>query len=47
MGMDGCCNGMRNFPTKEEKMEKLKEYRKDLELEVKGVNERLKELEKN
>ena len=46
MGMDGCC-GVRNFPTKEEKMERLKEYRETLELEVKGVNERLKELEKN
>jgi len=47
MGMDGCCDGMRNFPTKEEKIEKLKEYRKTLELETKGVSERIRDLEKN
>ncbi|MBI5224345.1 hypothetical protein HY989_00580 [Candidatus Micrarchaeota archaeon] len=42
------CNGMygRSYMTKEEKMESLKEYKKNLELEAKGVAERIKELEK-
>lgn len=49
---DGCnCgyggHGMRNFLTKEEKLEILKEYQKNLEEEVKGVKERIKDLEKN
>lgn len=43
----GCCGtGMRNFLTKDEKIEMLKEYQDDLENELKGVKERLKELEK-
>ena len=40
-------NGPRNFLTKEEKVEILKEYKKNLENEVKGVAERIKEMEKN
>ncbi|MDE1856411.1 MAG: DUF5320 domain-containing protein [Candidatus Micrarchaeota archaeon] len=40
-------NGMRNFLTKDEKLEILKEYKKNLESEAKGVGERIKELEKN
>ncbi|MDE1761578.1 MAG: DUF5320 domain-containing protein [Candidatus Micrarchaeota archaeon] len=45
----GCnCGGeMRRFLTKEEKVEILKEYKKNLEDEAKGVAERIKELEKN
>lgn len=35
----------RSFLTKEEKVELLKEYKNELEREVKGVSERLKELE--
>lgn len=35
----------RSFLTKEEKVELLKEYKNELEKEVKGVSERLKELE--
>ncbi len=43
----GCCgSGMRNFLTREEKLEMLKEYEGSLESELKGVRERLKELEK-
>lgn len=38
---------MRNFLTKEEKLEILKEYKKNLENEAKGVGERIKDLEKN
>ena len=50
--MHGDCNcgegyGMRNFLTKEEKIEILKEYQKNLEEEAKGVAERIKELQKN
>lgn len=43
-GECGC--GVRAFPTKEEKIKTLKEYREELEKEVKGVSERLSELEK-
>ena len=39
--------GMREFLTKEEKIEMLKEYKDDLEKETKGVAERIKELESN
>lgn len=51
-GCDGCgCqemkHGVRNFLTKGEKLEILKEYKEELELEVKGVEERIKQLEKN
>ncbi len=44
-----CCEPteIRNFLTKEEKIEMLKEYKDSLEREVKGVAERIKELEKN
>ena len=38
---------MRGFLTKEEKIEMLKEYQKNLEQETKGVAERIKELQKN
>ena len=34
----------RSFLTKEEKLTMLKEYKEDLEKEVKGVEERIKEL---
>ncbi len=37
----------RNFLTKEEKVEILKEYQKDLERESQGVSEKIKELEAN
>ena len=43
----GCCSPNRSFLTREEKIEMLKEYASDLELEAKGVKERIKELEKN
>lgn len=36
--------GGRNFLTKEERLAMLKEYKEDLEKEVKGVEERIKEL---
>lgn len=48
--MDGCCGGacapQRSFLTKEEKIEMLEEYRKALELEAKGVRERIDALKK-
>lgn len=37
----------RSFFTNEEKVEFLKEYREELEREVKGITERIKELEKS
>ena len=40
--MCGDMNGMRNFLTKEEKLEILKEYKKNLEQEAKGVTERIR-----
>ena len=45
----GCCgmNAPRSFLTREEKVEMLKEYASDLETEVRGVKERIAELEKN
>lgn len=43
--MYGCCGG-RGFLTKEEKIEMLEEYRKELEAEAQGVAERIKELKK-
>ncbi|HIH30063.1 TPA: hypothetical protein HA243_01570 [Candidatus Micrarchaeota archaeon] len=43
--MYGCCGG-RSFLTKEEKLEMLEEYRKELESEAQGVAERIKELKK-
>ena len=39
--------GMRELLTKEEKLEILKEYKKNLEQEARGVEERIKELQKN
>ncbi|NUM43023.1 MAG: DUF5320 domain-containing protein [Leptospiraceae bacterium] len=48
--MDGCCGNScgcgRGFLTKEEKISMLKEYKESLELEAKGVAEKIKELEK-
>ena len=45
--MNCCDTGIpRNYLTKEEKIELLKEYRDSLDLEAKGVAERIKELEK-
>ena len=44
----GCSgSGARNFLTKEEKLELLKEYKENLEKEVQGVTERIKQIEKN
>ena len=43
--MYACC-GERRFLTREEKMDVLKEYKDALEKEAKGVEERIKELEK-
>lgn len=40
-------DGSRSFLTSDEKLEMLKEYRQNLEKEVKGVSERIRELEKN
>ncbi len=42
----GCGHGMRNFLTKEERIQILKEYKESLESEAKGVAERIKDLEK-
>ena len=36
--------GVRTFLTKEEKLAMLKEYKEDLEKEVQGIEERIKEL---
>lgn len=44
---DGYEHGMRGFLTKEEKLEMLKEYKKNLEQEAKGVEERIKAVQKN
>jgi len=51
MGTDSCCGsqgscGPRHFLTREEKVEMLKEHKKGLEKEAKGVGERITELEK-
>jgi hypothetical protein len=47
----GCCGvgveGMRRFLTKEEKISLLKEYKGDLEKEVQGIKEKIKDLEEN
>ena len=40
----GWSYGGRSFLTKEEKLAMLKEYKEDLEKEVAGVEERIKEL---
>jgi len=42
----GGCEAPRNFLTREEKIGMLKEYKESLEKEVKGLAERIKELEK-
>lgn len=47
--MNGQCYGQscepsRGFLTKKEKIEMLEEYKKNLEHEVQGVSERIKEL---
>jgi hypothetical protein len=39
--------GARGFLARQEKVEILKEYQKDLEKEAQGVSERIKELEAN
>ena len=50
--MNGNCgcystsNSGRGFLTKGEKMEMLKEYKEQLDLESKGVGERIKEMQK-
>ena len=41
------CYGTRGFLTKEEKIEMLKEYHESLKQEAKGVEERIRELQKN
>jgi hypothetical protein len=46
----GCCNSIftgRNFLTKEEKIELLREYEQDLKKEVQGIEQKIKELELN
>ena len=52
--MANCCVGysdnegsFRQFLTKEEKIELLKEYKETLEKEVRGLSERIKDLQKN
>jgi len=43
----GCeCHTPRNFLTREEKVEMLKEYQASLEKEAKAVSERIRELQK-
>ncbi len=37
--------GIRNFFTKKENIEMLKEYKEDLENEAEGVGEKIKEME--
>jgi hypothetical protein len=43
-GGSGWSYGGRSFLTKDEKLAMLKEYKEDLEKEVEGVEERIKEL---
>jgi len=47
---EGCCHGpgylMRRFPTREEISAGLEEYLKQLQAEVKGVEERIADLKK-
>ena len=40
-------SGQRSFLTKEEKIEMLKEYKKDLEQEAQGVSEKIAEMAKS
>lgn len=44
--MHGCCVN-RSYLTKDERIDMLKEYKEALDNESKGVEERIKELEKN
>jgi hypothetical protein len=49
-GSCGCSSGIdirkaRSFLTREEKVSMLKEYKDDLEKEVQGITEKIKELE--
>ncbi len=44
--MCGEMQGMRNFLTKEEKLEILSEYKESLEKEVAGIEERIQDLKK-
>ena len=46
MGYNCCANSARNFLTREEKVEMLKEYEGELSKELEGVKERVKELQK-
>ena len=46
-GCTGFGNEMRRFLTKEEKVEILKGYKEGLQKEVKAVEEKIKDLEKN
>ena len=45
----GCCGAetgsMRNFLTRDEKISLLKEYKGNLEKEIQGITEKIKELE--
>jgi hypothetical protein len=45
----GCCgvgtDSMRNFPTRDEKISLLKEYQGNLEKEIQGITEKIKDLE--
>ncbi len=48
--MNGCCGGYdapRNFLTKEEKIELLSEYKESLQKELKGIEEKIKDLKNN
>lgn len=50
--MESCCVGYscdtraRQFLTREEKIEMLKEYKESLEKEVQGIAEKIKDLER-
>jgi hypothetical protein len=44
--MESCCGYGRRYLTREEKIEYLEEYKKDLEQEAAGVAERIEELKK-
>ena len=44
--MNDCGPCGRNFLTKEEKLEMLKEYKESLEKETQGVSEKIKDLQK-
>jgi len=40
------CGPGRNFPTREEKVEVLKDYKESLEKEAKGVQEKIADMQK-